>query len=424
MELLKKIGRDFRDNYQTLIIAFLLAIAFWIVVSVQVFPTIESKVTSIPIEAKLTDFMLQNNLQIVSNTDSVVDIRIEGKRYEISGLGNNDFAAFVDLAQVRSAGTYTVPVSVLPKDESECAVMDISPSTVTLVIDEIVTRDFTVKGTAPDISLGEGYYVDEITASPEVISITGSASVLDKIVSVEARSTFSGEIIESHETVGELFIYGSNGVRIINDSLKLSSEIVSVNIPIFKQKELPLKFSIANYPANFNRQSLKYTVSPETITVAAPDDSIDYLSELDIGTIDIADIKLNQTSIIPITLPEGYKNLSGNPTARITWDIEDYGKLDYIVEQNITLTNVPDNFNVSLITKAITITVIGPSDSLAALTTEDFYITANLLGFSLREGTQDINVSVNIRGSNQRCWVSGTYKVTIDAQPVVEEQNE
>lgn len=423
-ELLKKIGTEIKQNYPQLILAFVLAMGAWLLVSVQVFPTIEQKVNSVPIEAKLTDLMLQNNLQIVSNTDSVVDIRIEGKRYDISGLKNDDFAASVDLSQVRGAGTYTVPVSVVPKSDVELSISDVDPAHVTLVIDEIVTREFPVKGTAPNISLPEGYYVDEITAEPNFISITGSASVLDKITSIEARSTFEGEINESHEAVGELFIFGANGVRIINDSLKLSSEIVSVNIPIFKQKELPLKFSLANYPANFNLSSLKFTVSPETITVAAPDDSIDYLSELDIGTIDIADIKLNQSSIIPITLPDGYKNLSGNPTARITWDIEDYSKLDFTVVDKISLINVPDNYKVSLITSAVTITVIGPSDAMSTLTAEDFYITANLLGFSLREGTQDINVSVNIRGTNQRCWVSGTYKVTIDAQQITGEQQE
>ena len=82
-ELLKKIGTEIKQNYPQLILAFVLAMGAWLLVSVQVFPTIEQKVNSVPIEAKLTDLMLQNNLQIVSNTDSVVDIRIEGKRYDM-----------------------------------------------------------------------------------------------------------------------------------------------------------------------------------------------------------------------------------------------------------------------------------------------------------------------------------------------------
>ena len=423
MDFLKRIANDIKQNYLYLIFAFVIAVAAWLVVSINVFPTIENKVNGIIVETPLTEYMIQHNLQIVNSPTDAVDIRIEGKRFDISGLKAEDFSAAVNLSQIRAAGTYTVPVSVAPKNDVECSILETDPLSITLVIDEIISRDFNIKGTAPNISLSEGYYIDEITASPDVITITGSASVIDKITSVEARSTFKGEITESHETVSDLIIYGANGAKIINDDLKLSTEIVSVNIPVYKQKELPLKFSITNYPVNFDKNSLKYTIYPETITVAAPDDSIDNLSELEIAAIDITDIKLNQTTSIPITLPEGYKNLSGNPTARITWDIEEYGKLDYTID-NIALSNVPDNFDVSLITNAITITAIGPSERLAELSPSDFYVTANLLGVSLREGTQDVAVNIIISGANQKCWVSGKYKATIDAQPIISETEE
>lgn len=422
MEFLKKIADDVKKNYGTLIIAFLLAIAIWIVVSINVFPSIESTISNIMIDMQSTEYMYQHNLQIVNSPFDAVDVRIEGKRYDISGLSSKDFSAEVDLSQIRAAGTYTVPVKVTSKD-TECQILSTEPSSVTLVIDEIVSREFTIKGTAPDIVLPEGYYADEITATPQTVTITGSASIIDKITNVEARSTFGGEITESRETASELILYGSNGVKISTDDVKLSVDYISIDIPIFKQKELPLKFSITNYPVNFDLSSLKYSIYPESIIVAAPDDSIDNLSELEIASIDITDIKLNQSTSIPITLPDGYKNLSGNPTARITWDIEEYGKLDYIVD-TISISNAPDNFDISLITNAITLTVIGPSEKLAELTPDDFIITANLLGVNIREGAQDVSVNIAIRGGIQPCWIAGKYKATIDAQPAIEETTE
>ena len=406
-----------------IIISLVISVVMWVYVSWEIYPMIESTINSIPVETQLTEYMLQHNLQIVNDPIDEVGIRIEGKRYDISGLKAADFLASVNLSQIRAAGTYTVPISVAPKTDADCSIIETEPMTLTLVVDEIVSREFDVKGTAPNISIGEGYYIDEITASPDKVTITGSAEVLDKIVSVEARSNMDGEITESHETIGELILYGANGAKIVNNDLTISPEIVTVNIPIYKKKELPLKFSITNYPTNFDKNSLKYSIFPESITVAAPDDSIDNLSELEIAGIDITDIKLNQITTIPITLPEGYKNLSGNPTARITWDISDYGKLDYTID-NIALSNVPDNFDVSLITNAITITVIGPSERLAELTPDDFYITANLLGVTLREGSQDVSVNILIRGTKQECWVSGKYKATVDAQPIIEETTE
>lgn len=416
MKPLTNFFNDIKANYKLLIVAFLLAIAFWIVVSVQVFPTVEDRINGIPIEIQPTDYMQQKNLQIISGGDSTVNIRIEGKRYDISGLKAEDFHASVDLANVRAAGTYTVPVDITSKEgEKEYTLLDTDPLSVTLVVDEIVTREYTINATAPDISLPDGYYADEITADPPTISLTGSAGVLDKIASVEARSTYHGEILESHDTGSDIFIYGTNGARIVTEDITMSTDNVSINIPIYKQKELPLVFTLANYAPNFDVSSLGFEIQPSTITVAAPDDSIDYLSELNIGTIDISDIKLNQTSIIPITLPSGYRNLSGNNNARITWNIDDYGKLDFTVN-NIAVTNIPDNFDVSLITKEMTVTVIGPSEDIAELSAGNVYCTVNLLGVSLREGSQDVAVTVNISGSNMKCWVSGSYKATIYAQ--------
>lgn len=416
MKLLTNFFNDIKANYKSLILAFLLAVVFWIAVSVQVFPTVEDRINGIGIELQPTDYMLENNLQIVSGGDTAVNIRIEGKRYDISGLGADDFYATVNLTNVRSAGTYTVPVNVSPKTDSEYTLLDTDPLAITLVVDEIVTREFTINATAPDISLPDGYYADEITADPPVISLTASASILDKVTGVEARSTYHGEITESHETGSEIIIYGANGSRIVADDIVMSAENVAVNIPIFKQKELPLVFTLTNYPPNFDASSLGFEIQPASITVAAPDDSIDYLSELNIGTIDISDIKLNQTSIIPITLPAGYRNLSGNNNARITWDIEDYGKLDFVVS-NISLTNVPDNFDVSLITKEMVITVIGPSEYISELSSSNVFCTVNLLGVPLREGSQDVGVAITISGAKQKCWVSGSYKATIYAQP-------
>ena len=418
LNLLKNFCKDIKKNYKTLILAFVIAVIFWMVVSIQVFPTSETNIKDIPIETQLTDYMTQNNLQIVSDITESANIRIEGKRYDISGLNPSDFIANVDLTSVRSAGTYTLPISITSKTDKEYTLLETEPLNITLVVDEIITKEFPLEGTAPDISLPDGFYADQITASPETISVTGSRSVLDNITKIEAKSTFHGEIAESHQTGADIIIYGENGAKIINDDLKLSTDSVSVNIRILKQNELPRKIPITTYPGNFDIDSLQYEIQPSTITVAAPDESIDNLSELVIGTIDLADITLGRNTYIPIVLPEGYKNLSGNNNARIEWKTSNYGMLDFAVRgTNITVTNIPDNYDVSLITSQLALTVVGPSGIITNISESDISVTINLLGVALREGTQDVPVSVTIKGTKQKCWATGDYKATIKVTP-------
>lgn len=406
------------------LISLILSLVLWCYVSIEQFPTTEEHISNIPIDAQLTEFMQRNNLQIVSEIEKSVDIRIEGKRYEITGLKSSDFTASLDLSSIKTAGTYTLPLNVICADGSEYTVLDMTPQTVTIEVDEIVTRTFEVTPTAPGISLSEGYYVDEeeFSSSPATIDITGSASVIDKIAKVEARSTHSGLITESHETNSELYLYGANGARIVNSDITLSTDNVSVYIPIYKTKELPLTFTLINVPSNFNESGLTYTIMPDMLTIASPDDSIDNLSVLDIGVIDLTDLGLDKrTTSVPIALPDGYKNLSGSTTARIVWDISEYGKLDFAVS-NINFSNVPDNYNIAPITNEVTVTVIGPSDELSAMTSNDIMITANLLGVSIIDGAQDIPVTVRLRGSRTNCWAIGSYKVAISATPNVSEE--
>lgn len=423
LDYLKGIGSAFRNNLKIILISALMAVAVWVLVSVQVFPTIQTSISGITIQAQPTEYMVSNNLQIVGSYTGLTDIRIEGKRYDISALNSEDFYAELDLSSVRSAGTFTVPVTVSSKTGVEYSLLETSQKAVTLLIDEIITRQFTIQAYAPDISLPEGYYVDEITASPDVVSITGSASVIDKISRVEAKAPFSGEIMESHEVQTALSVYTQNGSKLVNDNIQMSVDNVLVNIPIYMQKELPLTFSFAGVPQNFDISSLGYDIQPKSIMVAAPDAGISNLSELNIGTINISDIRLNQTtSTIPISLPEGYKNLSGYNSARIVWDIADYGKLDFPVK-NITVVNTPDNMDVDIITKELTLSVIGPSEQLSALTIGNFYITANLLGVSLHDGSQDVPVNIVISGtSSQKCWVLGSYRITVSARTLTDEE--
>lgn len=416
-------GKAVRNNLKIIVLSTVIAVIVWILVSVQVFPTIETSISGIPIQVQPTEYMVNNNLEIIDSYTGTTDIRIEGKRYDISALKADDFYATLDLDSIRSAGTFTVPVTVSSKTGVEYNLIETSQLAVTLTIDEIATREFTITAYAPDISLPEGYYVDEITASPATVTVTGSASVLDKISRIEAKAAINGEIHESHEVQTPLTMYTANGSKLVNDDIKISAESVLVNIPIYMQKELPLTFSFAGVPQYFDIDSLGFEIQPGSIMVAAPDDSISNLSELNIGTVNIADIRLNQTvSTIPITLPEGYKNLSGNNSARVTWDIADYGRLDFPVT-NITTVNTPDNMEVDIITKELTLSVIGPSEQLSALTSGDFYITANLLGVSLHDGSQDVPVTIMITGADgSNCLAVGSYRITVSAQTVTGEE--
>ncbi|MGN1339223.1 MAG: YbbR-like domain-containing protein [Oscillospiraceae bacterium] len=406
-------------NITTLLFSILAALVVWFAVRVLAFPTTTRTISGVGVEAQVTQYMKDNNLEITSMSDQIVKLELSGKSVDIVGLEAEDFTARLDLSVVRSAGTFPVEVNIYRKDDpnEEADTDDYSPRIVTLVVEEIVTREFEVTADASGISMTDDYYLDTITAAPAVVKITGSVDQLNKITRVEAKAAVNSTVTDSLTFETDIMLYDANGSAISKDDLTLNADKALVTVPVYPKKELPLTFSFAGIPQNFDISSLKYTIQPDSIMVAAPDESIFNLSELNIGTINIADIRFNQTtSTIPITLPDGYKNLSGNNSARITWNIADYGKLDFPAT-NITVVNEPDNMGVDIITQELTLSVIGPSEQLSALSSGDFYVTANLLGVTLHDGSQDVPVTIVIGGSaGKTCWALGSYKITVSAK--------
>ena len=52
-----------------------------------------------------------------------------------------------------------------------------------------------------------------------------------------------------------------------------------------------------------------------------------------------------------------------------------------------------------------------------SMTSDDIYITANLLGVDLSEGYKTITVTARVQGSNVQTWVTGEYSISIYANP-------
>lgn len=408
-------------NITTLLISVALALVVWILVRVFAYPDTTKKINGVDIQAQITQYMKDNNLQITSMSDKTVDLELSGKSVDIVNYRADDFLAKLDLSTVRSAGTFPVEVDIYRTDnpDQRADASDYSPRIVTLVVEEIVTRVYNISADASGVSVTDDYHLDTITAEPSTVTITGSIDILNKINRVEARADVSGMLTETVSSDTGLVLYDSTGARVQSDGLEMSAQSAVVNIPVYPKKELPLTFTFGGVPTNFDIDSLEYTIQPESIMVAAPDESIFNLSELNIGTVNIADIKFNQTtSTIPISLKEGYKNLSGNNSARITWKISDYSKLDYQAT-NITVVNAPNDMDVDIITKELTLSVIGPSSEISRLSSANLFVTADLLGVTLNEGSQDVPVSVIISGSGSdktQCWALGSYMITVNAR--------
>lgn len=429
---MKSILNFFKNNLKTLIMSVIFAIIIWFAVSIQVFPNVHDHIDGITITAEPTSYMQRENLQI---TDFQQDITIQilGKRYVIGTLTAEDFTASLDLSEITSPGTHTVDVNVnMVQPNSDYQIIS-NNLTASVEVERIISKEIALDVNTNSINVADGLQIqtDDISLSTSNVLISGEQSLVNSVARAVIEPLYDGVLTETTKINGIVVIYDADGTKIETNELEYQSDNYTVTIPVYRVKTLPLNVSMI-YPQNFNTYSIKYSIFPQEITIAAPADdiSIENLERIDVGEIDLTDITYRdlQNSIrLPISLADGYKNLSGIGTAQVTFkDIDSYGRLELPVStENFTILNGDPSYDYSFVTSQIDITAVGPSDIIKTLSSDDILGTVNLLGTPAELGVKNVTVMIRIAGQNNTAWITGDYKIDIMIkEKVSEEEND
>ena len=423
----KNFARNFVKNIKTIIQAAVFSVIIWFVISIQIFPNIALHVSGIELVYEPTSLMKEENLQITSVDTETVTIQIQGKRYTISELTEEDFVARLDLSGIYDSGEYVVNVIVTPADAgTDCEIIT-RALTAKIKVVKIVSKEIEVVPDISSVRIADEMQVEgDITVSPSSVVVTGEEKLVNSISRIEAKAVCEDELDQTAEVPASLHFFSSAGAKMVNPAVETDNSSFTVNIPVYKVKTLPVKVKFTNCPSNFNIDELKYEMSINELTIASPDSSIDNLNAIDIGEISLSALTLKDLQggvALPVKLPDGYKNISGNKTITVSFpDSDSYGQLGFTaLAENITIINAPVNYEVKVLTNELNVNVVGLSSYIQELTSADIYATVNLLGVELYEGTKTVSATIRLTGTRVKGWVTGEeYKVELLVTPVTE----
>lgn len=427
----KNFARNFVKNIKTIIQAAVFSVIIWFVISIQIFPNIALHVSGIELVYEPTTLMKEENLQITSVDTETVTIQIQGKRYTISELTEEDFVARLDLSGIYDSGEYVVNVIVTPADAgTDCEIIT-KALTAKIKVVKIVSKEIEVVPDISSVRIADEMQVEgDITVSPSSVVVTGEEKLVNSISRIEAKAVCEDELDQTAEVPATLHFFSSAGAKMVNPAVETDNSSFTVNIPVYKVKTLPVKVKFTNCPSNFNIDELKYEMSINELTIASPDSSIDNLNAIDIGEISLSALTLKDLQggvALPVKLPDGYKNISGNKTITVSFpDSDSYGQLGFTaLAENITIINAPVNYEVKVLTNELNVNVVGLSSYIQELTSADIYATVNLLGVELYEGTKTVSATIRLTGTRVKGWVTGEeYKVELLVTPVTENTTE
>lgn len=408
------------------LISFLisLAIAFGLWLYVVSFVSTESTQTiyNIPVVFEGETVMTTDrNLMITSGDTQTVNLKLTGSRSDLKKVDKDNIVIKIDLTKVYDPGkhelTYTIgyPAGVA----NDAFSVEKYPAAVTIVVEQKLTREVPVEivysGSAP-----EGFLVDQENAVLDYsfVSVVGPSSVVEQI----DHARIEVDLENQTESISQNYRYtlcdeADNPVDVAMVTTNVAE--VHLDLRIQRFEEIPLVLTI-NYGGGAESHTTNISVEPKTIKVSGSEVLLANLTELNLGTIDLAAITEDTEQMFPINLPEGVTNLSGIDEALVKISFIGLSMEEFTISQ-IRVINVPEGLEYELINQAIKVTLRGETPLIMALTPEDIEIVVDLTGKEI--GTATVKATVVLKDSAYKeVGAVGTYSVNVTLKQVVEEE--
>lgn len=404
-----------------LVLSVICALIIWFTIVVSVYPSTPVEFNNIPLTIDLSGTnAAANGLSMVECDVESVNVKLTGDRSQVGRLTADDLIAYAEVGTTSTAGEYTLKINVTADNGITFNVDSISPSQAVIRLDKIETRTFDVTPEYPNIKVASGHALDEtdVICDPSTIDITGPSGQLNEIDKVVVY-TDRTQVIDSSYSIytSDVKLYTDTHSLLDTDSLEVPKIDFQINIPVLTIKELQLTYDILGAPSKFDTDWLRerLQLSEENITLASQTSSA--FSDLEswyMGYIRLSDIKLQYSSTFDIDLGGEYINRSGIEQVTVTLDNEGLSERDFSIgQENISIVNAPATYEFELVTKKMSITVVGLEEELDELTPDDIVVIVDLQNYNAEQAS-DFSWTPTISFMDKtKVWASGSYRIAI-----------
>ncbi|MBQ9232809.1 MAG: hypothetical protein IJ167_02070 [Lachnospiraceae bacterium] len=309
------------NNIGYKLLAIIFAILLWLVVVNITDYTITVKIEDIPVEQQNSDVLEElDQLYDVVKGDTV-DIYVKGRRSVVGNLTSKNFYAYADVSQMSI--TNSVQINVVARNKSIEDEIDIEyvDNIMQLSLEDKVTGQYPVKVVTSGEPAGN-YAVGESYATPNIITIEGPKSAVEKITDVVVEVNIRGANTNLTAT-GNIILLDAYGEQINNDKIVLSQSEANVNVNIYPIKNIDVHVNIKGTPADgYGISDIVY--QPQTVDIAGNADLLDSIESIEINDISVSGLEESLQTTINLNdyISDGVVIAQSNPEIAITVDIE------------------------------------------------------------------------------------------------------
>ena len=403
------------------ILALILAAGLWAGLILQD-PTLTREKTFNDVSVTISgeDTMKRNGFIVVSDMRkalSKVTIHAEVPQLQYTAASASAYNARVDLSRIRETGEQSVRVATT-NTSTYGTVTEVSPSSITVEVEEYVSRyripvTLITTGSAP-----EGYYATAASADPARVTVSGPKSLADRVVRAEAEldlSSLPGREGSVRTAVGFRLVDAA-GETVTSKLLQVTSESVLLDSVIAEQSLYPTRSIalsdvglVSGEPAD-GYEIKSVTITPQTVTGAGKSEGLDAIDALFAdSSIDISNATESVTGQLRLRRPSELTWLSTDAVT-VAVDIAPIVSERTFTDVKITLTGVASSLRGKMDASQADVKLIGEVLALAKARSNQITLYCDASG--LEAGTYDLKILCTAPGFETQV-IPETMRVTL-----------
>ena len=400
-----KILKTLVNNIGYKILAVVFAFILWLVVYNIDDPKKTVRFTTnvmVENESAITDM---NKCYEVLNGTNTITFSVTAKRSVINKLEDTDFIATADMNRMimnSDNKSAKVPIEVISRRSNSSLKYNGKNQYLEISLDDLVSRRFMINADTTG-QVADGYALGEVTVTnPNVLNVTGPATIVDKIDSVVATIDVEGMSMNLSDNVLPVF-YDADGNEIDTTRLKYNNTTVTIAAKILRVKEIPLSFTTTGTPSGDYRV-VEITSDPENIRIKGALSVLNPIMSLAIPAevLNVSGARDDLTTTIDITeyLPDGVELVdAADATVTVTVRIEAYQSKTFTIDtKDITVNGLGDGYELAFEQNSVTVTISGLQNDLNRLSAADLASAIDVSG--MEEGLHQVNLEIELDETN------------------------
>jgi len=341
---------------------------------------------------------------VVEGIPNTVDVKIEGPITHVqTAKALRNFEVFIDLTDAK-VGMQKVTLQI--EDLSDKLKATINPKSVTITVQEKITKEFNVEAEFNSDLIEEGFSAGQPVVEPKKVSITGAKSEIEQITYVKA-------VLEEKDKLKET-VTKEAAVQVLDKDLnklkvEVKPETVKVKIPIKENsKTVPIKIvEKGSPPSGVTIESITLDTKEAKIT---GDEEVLKNTESVRVEVDISKITDNTTIELPVIISNDIIKVSPQ-MVKVTIEVSKQEEKT-VSGIPITIRGLGQNLTAEITEPSgatIDLVLNGSSDALKEIETGSFNAYVDLA--NLEEGSHE--VQINVEGPTNINWKAEQSTATI-----------